>query len=143
MALQVDKTDGIDTTETDGLKIQFTTNEAGEINAAVMTLEDGLKPMEFARKPKPKAITAAELKKYEGEYEMAPGAFAKIYVKGEKTLYAFVEGQPEYELVPTDKNKFVIKILSGYSLLFEEDDKGVITGLSFIQPNGTFKAKKK
>ncbi len=142
-AYEVHKTDGIDTTQPGGLKIQFTTSEAGEINAAVMTLEEGLKPMEFVRKPRPKAVTAAELKKYEGEYELAPGALAKIYVKGEKTLYAFVEGQPEYELVPTDKNKFVIKVLSGYSILFEENNKGEVTGLSFIQPNGTFKAKKK
>jgi CubicO group peptidase (beta-lactamase class C family) len=143
LALGVDKTDGIDTTQKDGLKIQFTMNEAGEINTALMELEGALKPMEFVRKPKPKAVTAAELKKYEGEFELAPGAVAKIYVKGEKTLYAFVEGQPEYELVPTDKNKFVIKVLSGYSILFDENEKGEITGLSFIQPNGTFKAKKK
>jgi CubicO group peptidase (beta-lactamase class C family) len=142
-AFEVHKTDGIDTTQTEGLKIQFTMNQAGEINAALMTLEEGLKPMEFARKPRPKAITAAELKKYEGEFELSPGATAKIYIKGEKTLYAFVEGQPEYELVPTDKNKFILKALSGYSILFEENDKSEITGLSFIQPNGTFKAKKK
>jgi CubicO group peptidase (beta-lactamase class C family) len=143
LALGVDKTDGIDTSQKDGLKIQFTMSEAGEINAALMELEGSLKPMEFTRKPKPKAITAAELKKYEGEFELAPGAVAKFYLKGEKTLYAFIEGQPEYELVPTDKNKFVLKALSGYSVLFDENEKGEITGLSFIQPNGTFKAKKK
>ena len=35
--------------------------------------------------------------------------FAKFYIKGEKLYTAFVEGQPEYELVPTDKNKFEFK----------------------------------
>ena len=68
---------------------------------------------------------------------------AKFYIKGEKTLYAFIEGQPEYELVPTDKNKFVLKALSGYSVQFEENEKGEIISASFIQPNGTFKASKK
>jgi CubicO group peptidase (beta-lactamase class C family) len=140
---EVDKKEGIDTSGKSGLNIRFDMNEAGEISSVFMELEGGLKPFEFVRKPKPKEITKEELKKYEGEYELAPGKSAKIYIKGEKTLYAFIEGQPEYELIPTDKNKFAIKVLSGYNLLFEENDKGEITGLSFIQPNGTFKAKKK
>ena len=58
-------------------------------------------------------------------------------------MYAFVEGQPEYELVPIDKNKFDLKTLKGYSALFESNDKGEIISVSFIQPNGTFKATKK
>jgi len=57
-------------------------------------------------------------------------------------LYAFIEGQPEYELVPTEKNKFDLKILKGYSIVFDENDKGEITNLTFVQPNGNFKAKK-
>lgn len=142
-AFMVDKKTGIDTSDKTELKIRFDMNEAGEINSVFMELEAGLKPFEFTRKPKPREITKEELKKYEGEYELVPGKSARIYIKGEKTLYAFVEGQPEYELVPTDKNKFAIKILSGYNILFEENEKGEVTALSFIQPNGTFKAKKK
>lgn len=137
-----DKITGIDTTEPGGLQVRFDMNEAGEINSLFMKLEEGLKPMEFTRKPRPKEISAADLKKYEGEYEMTPGREARIYTKGDK-LYAFVEGQPEYELVPVDKNKFSIKILSGFNLLFDENEKGEITAVSFIQPNGTFKAKRK
>jgi CubicO group peptidase (beta-lactamase class C family) len=138
----VDKTDGIDTSEKSPLNIRFDMNEAGEINAMYMELEPGLKPLEFARKPKPKEISKEELKKYEGEFELTPGVSAKLYIKGEK-LHLFIEGQPEYELIATDKNKFTIKSLSGYSLLFEENEKGEMTAVSFIQPNGTFKAKKK
>ncbi len=141
--LFVDPLEGIDTTETDPFKVQFSVNEAGDITTLLMQFEDELKPMELVKKPKPKEISKDELKKFEGEYELAPGVLAKIYIKGEKTLYAFVEGQPEYELVATDKNTFVIKVLSGYSVKFDENDKGEVTGLSFIQPNGTFKAKKK
>jgi CubicO group peptidase (beta-lactamase class C family) len=140
---EVDKKEGIDTTEKSELKIRFDMNDAGDIHSLFMELEAGLKPFEFVRKPKPKEITKEELKKYEGEYELAPGMPAKLYIKGEKTLYAFIEGQPEYELVPTDKNKFTIKVLSGYHLHFEENEKGEITSVSFVQPNGTFKAKKK
>ena len=139
----VDPKDGIDTSQKSELRVQFGMSEAGEINMASMTLEQGLKPLDFSRKPKPKEITKEELKKYEGSYELAPGTDAKFYIKGEKTLYAFIEGQPEYELVAIDKNKFALKALSGYSALFEENEKGEITAVSFIQPNGTFKAPKK
>lgn len=141
--LPVDKTDGIDTSEKENLKVQFHMNTAGEISHISLPLQPGLKDIEFTRKPKPKEIEGAELKKYTGEYEFAPGKTVKFYLKGEKTLYAFIEGQPEYELVPIDKNKFSLKVLTGYSVLFEENEKGEIIAASFIQPNGTFKATKK
>lgn len=88
-------------------------------------------------------VSKADLEKYTGEFEFAPGQGAKFYIKGEKILYAFIEGQPEYELVPVDKNKFDLKIMKGYSVQFESNEKGEITAVNFIQPNGTFKAKKK
>lgn len=139
----VDKKAGIDTSGKSELKIRFDINEAGEISSVFMELEGGLKPFEFTRKPKPKEITKEELKQYEGSFELAPGVEAKFYIKGEKKLYAFIEGQPEYELIASDKNTFVLKALSGYSVKFEENEKGEITAVSFIQPNGTFKAPKK
>ncbi len=88
-------------------------------------------------------VDKADLKKYTGDYEFAPGAEVKFYIKGENTLYAFLEGQPEYELVAIGKNKFDLKILKGYSVEFEENDKGEIISATFIQPNGNFKATKK
>lgn len=115
----------------------------GEINMVSMPLQPGINDIEFSRMPKPKDISAEELKRYEGSYEFAPGQEAKFYIKGGKTLYAFIEGQPEYELVPVDKNKFALKILKGYSVQFEENEKGEIVSVSFVQPNGTFKATKK
>jgi hypothetical protein len=141
--LGVDKKDGIDTTEKGAPKIQLGMNEAGEIDKLFIALEPGLSYMEFKRQPRPQVITREELKKYEGSYELAPGQEARFYIKGEKTLFAFIEGQPEYELLPSGKNKFVLKSLSGYSVEFEENEKAEITAVSFIQPNGTFKAKRK
>jgi CubicO group peptidase (beta-lactamase class C family) len=138
----VDKKEGIDTSQKSELRVQFGMSEAGDINTVLLALEAGLKPLEFTRKPKPKEITAEELKKYEGIYELG-GKDVKFYIKGGNTLYAFIEGQPEYELVPIEKNKFAFKILSGYNVQFEENEKGEIISASFIQPNGTFKASKK
>lgn len=141
-ALGIDKEEGIDTTQQENLKMQFQMTSAGEISSVAMGLQPGLKDIEFTKATKAKEVAKDELKKFIGEYELQPGVNAKFYIKGEKTLFAFIEGQPEYELIPTDKNKFDLKIVKGYSVLFDENDKGEITAVSFIQPNGTLKAKK-
>ena len=139
----IDKKDGVDTTGPAQLNIQYHMNAAGDIDMMSLPIQAGLKDIEFNRIPRPKEITKADLEKFVGEYELRPNVFAKFYIKGEKTLYAFIEGQPEYELVAVEKNKFEFKILKGYSVLFDENEKGEITACSFIQPNGTLKAPRK
>lgn len=140
--LGIDKEDGIDTTTKENLKIQFHTSPAGDITSVSMPLQPGLDDIVFTRKPKEKEMSKEELTAYTGEYELRPGTNAKFYVKGETTLYAFIEGQPEYELMATGKDKFELKILNGYSVQFERDELGKITAVIFVQPNGKFKAKK-
>ena len=54
-----------------------------------------------------------------------------------------VPGQPEYELMATDKDKFRLKILDGYAVQFLHDEKGMINAVNLIQPNGTVKEDKK
>ena len=68
---------------------------------------------------------------------------AKVFLKNENVLYLFVPGQPEYETVPAGNNEFKLKVLSGYSVKFDVNEKGDVTAVNFIQPNGTFKAKRK
>ena len=140
--LNVDKNDGIDTTAGGGTMVQFVLNKAGEIESLECELQGGVKAIVFRRNPRMVPLKAEELKKFVGDYELA-GYTAKVYLKNENILYVFIPGQPEYETVPTGNNEFKLKVLSGYSVKFEVDDKGVVTGVSFIQPNGTFKAKKK
>lgn len=139
----IDPEDGIDTTDLESLiKLQFHLNTSGDIESASAELEAGIKPIEFKKQISVKEIPKEELKKYIGEYEIS-GATVKIFLKNDTALYALVPGQPEYALLPVDKNKFAIKILSGYFVQFTEDEKNKITGLTFIQPNGNFKAVKK
>ncbi len=137
-----DPKDGIDTTDKSPTHFQFQMNEAGEINAVNLPLEPTLAPLKFSKTPKPKTISKDELIKFSGDYELG-AVVVKVYVKDEKTLFVLVPGQPDYELVPVDTNKFMLKILSGYYVQFDVNDNGVTTGLSFLQPNGNFKAKKK
>ena len=67
----------------------------------------------------------------------------RVYVKNESTLYLFVPGQPEYELQPIGPKLFALKILDGFRLEFVEDKNGEIGSAIFIQPNGSFEAKRK
>jgi hypothetical protein len=66
-----------------------------------------------------------------------------VYIKDENTLMVFIPGQPDYEVIPVKPDVFNLKILSGYSVQFDKDASGKITALNFVQPNGTFKAKRK
>lgn len=127
----------------DAQKISFNTGNKGEIISLQTQMEPTVKDIVFEKQPPAFKVEKNDLEKYVGDYEFAPGKECKFYIKGEKTLYAYVEGQPEYELAPTAKNKFDLKILKGYSVSFEENEKGEILSVSFIQPNGTFKATKK
>lgn len=134
-----DKEDGLDTSS-GGTVLNFRTSDDGKIGSLSITLEPSLKPIAFVYKPKPKALSVEELQKYVGEYELG-GMTAKVYLKGE-TLFVFVPGQPEYETMALGDHTFKLKVLDGYSVKFDiTDDK--VTGMSFIQPNGVFRAKRK
>ena len=137
---EIDKKLGIDTTD-DNTAFQFQMNKTGEITWVEAELQPGLKPLQFMKTPKAAPVDSAQLKKYEGEYELG-GVTAKVYLKS-NVLYVFVPGQPEYETIPAGNHEFKLKVLSGYSVKFEVNDKGEVTALNFIQPNGTFKAKRK
>lgn len=120
----------------------FQTDVNGRISGMTMPLEGGLDPILFKRKVEEKAMDAAALEIYVGKYALAPTVLASVYIKDGKTLYVEVPGQPEYELVPIGNDAFSLKILDGYSVEFDKNAEGVIEGLQFVQPNGTFKAKK-
>jgi len=134
--------EAIDTSETPDLKLQFRMNLSGDIESLEGKLEGGLHPIVFTKEIEAKKVTAAELQKYVGEYELA-GMQAKVYIKDDKTLYILVPGQPDYELIPLGNDKFAIKVLSGFFLQFGPAGAAKITDATFIQPNGSFKATKK
>ena len=130
-----------DTSGAEGLKLMFQMDEAGNIVSASLPLEGSVKPIVFTKGIKATPISKDSLQRYIGDYSLG-GTVVKVYVKEENTLYVFVPGQPEYELVATDKDKFLIKGLSGYSLIFSGNAKGEIADVTFVQPNGSFKAAK-
>lgn len=127
----------------DAPKIKFNINTKGDIISFEMKMEPSVKDIVFDKEQTTIEVKKSDLEKYVGEYEFKPGATAKFYIKSENTLYAYIEGQPEYELVATEKNKFSLKIMPDFKAEFEENEKGEIVAVSFVQPNGTFKATKK
>ena len=139
---------GIDTSTSEGggggIRLQFDMDQSGNIVSVAMRLEGAVdKPIVFTRTPKVAKLTAAQLQKYVGEYVLGGTITSKVFVKNDSTLFLSVPGQPEYELVPLGADKFSIKTLSGFTIQFNSNDKGEVTELLAIQPNGTFKATKK
>jgi len=55
----------------------------------------------------------------------------------------FVPGQPEYETEAMEADTFNLKALKGFSVKFEVTAEQKVSSMTFIQPNGVFKAVKK
>jgi CubicO group peptidase (beta-lactamase class C family) len=125
--------------EGEGTKINFQTNVQGDVDRLSLPLEPAVAAIVFTRKPP--ELTAEQLRRFEGQYEL-PGAVVTVALQAGNRLTVTVPGQPTYELLPYRANELKLKGLTGYSLRFEEEN-GVVTAASFVQPNGTFRAKKK
>ncbi len=126
----------------DALKIRFNTGTDGKIVSLEAPMEPAVKDIVFERLAASLTVEKKDLQKYVGDYDLQ-GTNVKVYIRGENTLMVLVPGQPDYELVPVKKDEFDIKVAKGYSLRFEVSDKDEVTSMSFIQPNGTFKATRK
>ena len=122
-----------------GEKVSFITNKSGEINELHAKLEPGVKDIVFTRKLVAK--DASQLQTYVGDYDFG-GQVAKVYLRGENTLMLFVPGQPDYELLAVKEHEFKLKAADGFTFRFNLEGGKVIEMVA-IQPNGTFKAKRK
>jgi len=87
-------------------------------------------------------LTKEELEAYVGEFSLM-GQNVKFYTKDSTTLYALVQGQPEYELLYIGENNFALIIADGYKVTFSDEKDGKYNGATFKQPQGNFKATRK
>ncbi len=134
---------GIDTTDTGPIKMNFKTNDAGEIASLHAKMEPALEDaIEFKRQPKLMAIAMEDLGIYEGEYDIS-GLALKVYTKEDGQLHMFVPGQPEYTLLPLEEHLFMIKELEGFKVKFKSLKEGKMMEAISMQPNGNFTAKRK
>jgi CubicO group peptidase (beta-lactamase class C family) len=119
-------------------------SDPGGIIYQVSTSLDPTMPDEVFQKVAPSWLSdPAYLKKLAGKYTFAQGGVQTCQFEARNaTLYVKVPGQPEYTLVPFDGNEFKLKGLSGYSVAFTLDAQGKAVAVSFIQPQGIFKANR-
>lgn len=129
-----------DTTSMLDPKLNFKTNDQGEIAGVTFKLEPAVDAFTFTRAAKAAAVDEKTLSQYVGSYELG-GMVARFYLKG-KGLALTVPGQPEYDLIFVGVDKFVIKNLDGFKIEFVQT-AGKYSEAVFIQPNGTFRAKRK
>jgi Domain of unknown function (DUF3471)/Beta-lactamase len=138
----IDKREGIDTTTASEVKLQFNTTATGDIGGLQISLEPAMeKPSVFTKTSRKKELAAGELEKFAGTYSIS-GVDMVVAIKN-NVLYLTVLGQPEYTLVAVSDSKFALSSVEGFFVEFKQDDKGKVTELLSIQPNGTFKALKK
>jgi CubicO group peptidase (beta-lactamase class C family) len=134
----------VDTSEKGEIAFRFNTNTSGDIESLnAYGMEAPTLQLEFKKTLKPKPLTKAELELYTGDYDLAGQATVKVYIKEDSKLFIEVPGQPPYELIPTGNNKFSFKVLSGYFVEFDKKEGALPTALTFMQPNGNFKANRK
>ncbi len=123
-------------------KINFNSDDRGMINSFAVQLEPSVEKIVFEKLPPDIEITEDELQKYVGDYDLT-GVTVKVYIRGDGVLMVLVPGQPDYELIATQEHEFRLKVAEGYSVKFEVDDQELVQSLSFVQPNGVFKAVRK
>lgn len=136
----VTKNGVVDTTSSKML-FNFSSNDEGKINGLTIQLDADRAPVLFTFKPEVKTLSLKELENLTGDYALGQ-VVVKVFLKG-NTLFVFVPGQPEYETEYVSDDTFTLKALTGYRVKFETLPLKKATSLTFIQPNGTFKAIRK
>jgi CubicO group peptidase (beta-lactamase class C family) len=122
------------------VKIEFLTAIDGRIDRVQAAVEPAVAPIVFARKPPVRLSDPAFLERLAGDYVLS-GQPVTVAVRGDR-LTVSLPGQPTYTLVPYDGTEYRLEKLPGYRVRFElEGDR--VTGLTFLQPNGVFRATRR
>jgi hypothetical protein len=123
------------------LPVQFVLDFEGNVTGAVTPLEPNVPVIRFQRAPERTMTDRAFLEIFAGTYEVM-GLALHIALKGETTLWAQVQGQPEIELEPYKGTKFTMKGLTGFSIEFVADDTGKVTKAMVEQEGMVFEAER-
>lgn len=123
-------------------QVSFATGAQGDIDSFTITLEPAVNALIFKRVADKAMTEKSFLEQFVGTYEWST-VTVTITLKGAKTLFLFVPGQPEYELVPYKGTTFQFKEHTGFSLEFKRDDAGNVAEAVLTQPHGVITAKKK
>jgi CubicO group peptidase (beta-lactamase class C family) len=121
-----------------GMKVNFSMNENGDIEGIKMQLQQGVESIHFQKRINIKNL---DLNLYTGNFELM-GQSIKFFMENNE-LKLNVPPQPIYTLVPTGEHTFSIKDVEGFTIIFKVEKGKIVNSVTFNQPNGTFTAKKK
>lgn len=119
----------------------FQTDATGEIASVLIDLEPMTPPILFQRAADARLSDEKFLNQLAGEYELATQVITII--KQGNQLSASLPGQPVYRLVSGKGLRFQFDGLPGFHLVFEQNEKGEISGLTVEQPDGNYAGKRK
>ena len=119
----------------------FSIDRRGDIKSLLISLEEGVKDIEFKKQITVGTINKERLKKYTGAYDVQ-GAILQIFFADNGKFTARLPGQPDYELIATQADNFGVKGLDGFYIQFNADEKAKIISAIITQPNGKVTARK-
>jgi CubicO group peptidase (beta-lactamase class C family) len=125
------------------VKFTFRNNLQGDIDELTVPFELKSPDIVFKRKPSEALNNTAYLRSFAGIYEIY--SYTVEILLRNHSLFALIPGQPLYELIPSGKNEFSIKSLSGFALRFVMDSNNQVEEVLLTQPYGivyTAKPKK-
>jgi hypothetical protein len=122
---------------TDQIAVSFRRNGAGEV-IAVNIHQQGM-TFEALREGvvEEPEIDLALLQKYLGSYRAETGLDITTFIQNQR-LAIRVRGTAVFDLHPPDANgRWAARANPQIAVVFDESDKGVVTGLRFFRPGGT------
>ena len=122
------------------MKLTFRTNVNGLVARLEAPFEPTLEEIVFKKKPNAKLFDPDYLKQFVGKYQLIDQILT-ISLKG-NSLSLYIPGQMEYDLEPVLGEEFALKQVKVIGLRFKTDEKGQVTALEIIQPEGIYEAER-
>lgn len=124
------------------IKLQFHMDSDGNMISLSSVVEPMLEAATFVKLPPKQLDDPRFLQAVEGEYTLETQTI-DIRKSGDNLKLKFT-GQPEYTLVPYQKDEFKLEGLAGFSIkFFFDQSRSAVKQLLLYQPNGTFTATPK
>jgi hypothetical protein len=120
--------------------VKFYYDNYGNIDRVTVPLEPLVDDIVFTRIVEKEQVSIDLLRKLTGEYTLM-GQTIIVSIEGDK-LIANAPGQPPFEFEPYKGTEFKVKGMKGFSVRFIMDEQDNAIEMVFIQPNGTFSAKR-
>jgi len=120
--------------------VNFATNPQGEIDKAVMSLDQA--EVAFVRRVPAELSAPATLRQYAGTYVTPTGASFAVVLKEDGTLGIQFPGQPLQALLPWRPQRFKVKEFSDMTIEFVLEG-GKVKAMTQISPSGRYTFQRK